>query len=160
MVYFLIFISKIIENALSTLRLIVVANGKKKLGAILQGIVALVWIFVTGIVIVDINKDPIKIIIFCIGSIVGSYLGSLLEEKLGIGTNMLMCVIKEIYEQSLKDILKDYQITTLCEKDENYSILFIVLKRKEITKISKIIKDIDDEAILISEKIKTITNIV
>lgn len=160
MVYFLIFISKIIENALATLRLIVVANGKKKIGAILQGIVALVWIFVTGIVIVDINKDPIKIIVFCIGSIVGSYLGSLLEEIIGIGTNMLICVIKEKYELSLKDILKNYQITTLCEKDENYSILFIVLKRKEITKISKIIKDIDNEAILISEKIKTINNIV
>ena len=79
----MIFISKIIENALSTLRLIVVANGKKILGAILQGIVALVWIFVTGIVIIDVNKDPIKIIIFCVGSIVGSYLGSLLEQKIG-----------------------------------------------------------------------------
>ena len=155
LIYFLIFISKIIENALSTLRLIVVASGKKKLGAILQGIVALVWIFVTGIVIVDINKDPIKIIIFCIGSIVGSYLGSLLEEIIGIGTNMLICVVKEIYEQNVKEKLINYQITTLCEKDKNYSILFIVMKRKETTKISKTIKNIDKDAILISEKIKT-----
>ena len=160
LIYFLIFISKIIENALSTLRLIVVASGKKKLGAILQGIVALVWIFVTGIVIVDINKDPIKIIIFCIGSIVGSYLGSLLEEIIGIGTNMLICVVKEIYEQNVKEKLINYQITTLCEKDKNYSILFIVMKRKETTKISKTIKNIDKDAILISENIKTINNIV
>jgi uncharacterized protein YebE (UPF0316 family) len=160
LVYFLIFISKIIENALSTLRLIVVANGKKKLGAILQGIIALVWIFVTGIVIIDVTKDPIKIIVFCIGSVVGSYFGSLLEEKIGIGTNMLICVIKEIYEQLVKETLKNYHITTLCEKDKNYSILFIVTKRKETTKISNIIKDIDKDVILISEKIKTITNIV
>ena len=36
MIYFLIFISKVVESALSTLRLILVANGKKILGMILQ----------------------------------------------------------------------------------------------------------------------------
>lgn len=160
LIYFLIFISKIIENALATLRLIVVANGKKLLGAILQGIVALVWIFVTGIVIIDVNKDPIKIIIFCVGSIVGSYLGSLLEQKIGMGTNMIMCVIKEQYENDIKEKLENYQIITLCEKDKNYSILFIVMRRKETREISTIIKNIDNNAILISEKIKSINNIV
>ena len=160
LVYFLIFISKIIENALSTLRLIVVANGKKRLGAILQGIIGLVWIFVTGIVIIDVNKDPIKIVIFCMGSIVGSYLGSVLEEKIAMGTNMLVCVVKEMYEKTVKQILKNYQIITLCEKDKNHSILFIVMKRKEISKISIIIKSIDKGAIVVSEKIKTINNIV
>jgi uncharacterized protein YebE (UPF0316 family) len=160
LVYLLIFISKIIENAVSTLRLIVVSNGKKKLGALLQGIVALVWIFVTGIVIIDVNKDPIKIIIFCIGSIVGSYLGSVLEEKIAMGTNMLVCVVKEVHEMSIKEKLNNYQIITLCEKDKNYSILFIVMKRKETNKISNLIKDIDDNAIIISEKIKTINNMV
>lgn len=160
LLYFLIFISKIVENAVGTLRLIVVANGKKKLGAFLQGIVALVWIFGTGIVIVDIDKDILKIVIFIIGSIVGSYLGSIIEEKIAMGTNMLICVVKEMYEESVKERLSDHQITTVCEKDDNYSILFIVLKRKEITEISKIIKNIDNDAILISEKIKTMNNIV
>lgn len=157
-IYILIFISKIIENALSTLRLIIVANGKKKLGAILQGIIALVWIFVTGIVIIDVNKDPLKILFFCLGSIVGSYLGSLLEEKIALGTNMLLCVVKELYEKKIKEALIDYQITTVCEKNDNYSILFILSKRKDINKICKIIKNIDNNSILISEKIKTINN--
>lgn len=81
LIYIAIFFSKILENALSTLRLIVVSNGKKKLGALLQGIIALIWIFVTGVVIININKDIFKIIFFCLGSLVGSYLGSILEEK-------------------------------------------------------------------------------
>jgi len=155
MIYIFIFISKIIENMLATLRIIVVANGKKKLGAILNGIVALVWIFVTSLVIIDVNKDPFKIIIFCLGSIVGSYLGSLAEEKIALGTNMLLCVIKEKYEEQVKQKLNEYQITTICEKNKNYSILYITMKRKETKKISNIIKSIDKEAILISEKIKT-----
>ena len=106
--YFLIFFSKIIENTLSTLRIIVVANGKKKLGAILQGIVALVWIFVTGVVIVDIGKDPIKVIFFCLGTIIGSYLGSIIEEKISIRNNTLVCIISNKYEKRIKKLCMCY----------------------------------------------------
>ena len=156
LIYLFIFISKIIENALATLRLIVVANGKKLLGAFLNGIIALIWIFVTGIVIINVKEDPIKIIIFCLGSIVGSYLGSLIEEKIAMGTNMLICVVNTMYEDIVKEKLNDYQITTICEKDKNHSILFITTKRKDIYKISKIIKNIDKNVNIISEKIKNI----
>ena len=155
-IYFFIFISKIIENTLSTLRLILVANGKKKIGAILNGIISIIWIFVTSVVIIDINKDPIKIIIFCIGSIVGSYCGNILEEYIAMGTNMIVCVIKNKYEQILKNTLNNYQIISLCEKNNDLCILFITIKRKETIKISNIIRNIDKECILISEKIKTI----
>ena len=160
MIYILIFISKVIENALSTLRLIVVANGKKKMGAILQGLITLVWIFSISITIVDINKDILKIVFFSLGSLVGSYLGSIIEEKVALGSNILICITKEIYENNIKDKLKNYQITTICEKDNTYSILLILLKRKEINKISRIIKKIDKKSILISEKAKAITNII
>lgn len=160
LIYLVIFLSKIIENALATLRLIVVANGKKKIGAFLNGIITLVWIFVTGIVIVDINKDILKIVFFCIGSIVGSYLGSVIEEKIALGSNMLICVVEEKYENTLKRKLKKYKITTICEKNNNYSILLILLKRKEIQKISNIIKSIDKNSVIISEKAKTINNLV
>ena len=159
-IYLAIFFSKIIENAVGTLRLIVVANGKKKLGALLQGIVALVWIFGTAIVIVDINKNVFKIIVFIVGSIVGSYLGSIIEEKIALGSNMLICITKENKENQIKLKLNKYKITTICEKDNNYSILLIVLKRKEISKISKILKTIDKDILVISEKAKTINNMV
>lgn len=160
LLYLFIFISKIVENALSTLRLIVVSNGKKKLGAILQGVIALLWILVTGMTIIDIDKDIFKIVFFVLGSLVGSYMGSVIEEKIALGSNMLICVTKEIYEIEIKNKLKNYQITTICEKDDAHSILLILLKRKEINKISRIIKKIDKNSILISEKAKTITNIV
>lgn len=81
-IYFLIFIFKIIENTLSTLRLILVSKGKKKIGALLQGFVALVWILSISITIVDLNKDLFKVFFFVTGSIIGSYLGSLIEEKM------------------------------------------------------------------------------
>lgn len=145
--YLLIFFSKIIENTFSTLRIIVVANGKKKLGAILQGIVALVWIFVTGAVIVDVGKDPIKVIFFCLGTIIGSYLGSLLEEKLAIGNNNLICIISNKYEKKLKKLFK-YNKLYLNNK---YSLFILNFKRKNRNKILSTIKHIDNNSIIITE---------
>ena len=151
--YFLIFFSKIIENTLSTLRIIVVANGKKKLGAILQGIVALVWIFVTGVVIVDIGKDPIKVIFFCLGTIIGSYLGSIIEEKISIRNNTLVCIISNKYEKRIKKLFK-YKKLYLNNK---YSLLILNFKRKNKNKILNTIKHIDKNSIII---IKNSNNIV
>ena len=73
---------------------------------------------------------------------------------------MLICVIKEKYENILKKKLNNYSITTICEKNNDYSILLIFLKRKETKNISKIINNIDKEATIIVEKAKTFSNIV
>lgn len=80
--YILIFAFKIIENTLSTIRIIVISNRKKILGAILQGTVSIVWVISTSLVVINIQKDPFKIISFTLGATIGSYIGSIIEEKL------------------------------------------------------------------------------
>lgn len=82
MIYILIFTFKFIENTLSTLRIIIVAHSNKLFGAILQTIVSLVWVISAGLTIINFKNDYFKIFIFCIGSGIGSYFGSFLEEKI------------------------------------------------------------------------------
>lgn len=160
MIYLLIFLSKIIENSLSTLRLIVVSNGKKLMGALLQGIVVLIWIFSISITIINVNKDIFKIFFFVLGSIIGSYLGSVIEEKIAFGDNILICITKEKYENKIKNELKNYIINSIYDKEKEYLILFIYVKRKQILKVYKEVKKIDSNSILISEKVKYLDNIV
>ncbi len=148
MIYIGIFISKILENTLSTLRIIVVSNGKKKLGAILQGLVALIWIFVTGVVIIDINKDIVKIVFFVIGSIVGSYLGSCLEEKIALGTNLV--IIKSSKLDELKYVFRNYNLII-----KNNYLLFIS-QRKNTKDIVNKANSIDNNSKIILEKIKIV----
>ena len=160
LLYFIIFISKIIENALSTLRMIVVSNGKKKLGAFLNGIIAIVWILVTGVVIIDINKDVFKIIFFCLGSIVGSYLGSIIEEKIALGSNMILAIIESKYINLIENILnnKDYYTTFIDSTNKDISLLIIMVRRKKVNQILKTIKRIDKSAIVIAERARTISD--
>lgn len=155
LLYIIIFVAKVIENAVGTLRLIVVSNGKKVLGAILQGIIAIIWICVTGVVVTNIMEDPFKIVAFSLGSIVGSYLGSILEEKIALGNNLLMIIIEQRNEATLTQKIreKNYAVTVIDGKgkDTNRSILLVFLPRKCIKVITKLTKEIDNTSLIISE---------
>ena len=98
--YLLIFFFKLLENTLSTLRLILVSNGKKILGSILLFLVSIVWIISSSIAIINLNIE--MILVFSIGSLVGSYIGSLIEEKLALGNNILICISNKKISDNLR----------------------------------------------------------
>ena len=156
-IYFTIFISKVIENSLATLRLIVVANGKKLLGAFLQFAIALVWVIVTGMVVVNLTKDPLKIIFFALGSFVGSYCGSLIEEKLAMGDSMLIGITKKDNEDILTSAIRDlgFAVTVLEGNGfkQTSSVLMIFVPRKKRNTVTRMIKIIDHKSMIVTEKL-------
>ncbi len=147
MLYLAIFILKILENALGTLRLIIVSNGKKLEGAILNFILAITWIISTSLVVID--NDIYKILVFAFGSFIGSYVGSLLEEKIALGNNMLFVISKK-YNQ-IKNNLDNLKFDNYVINKDMLIIMVSRKKRKEL--IDKILK-IDNKAKIISESAK------
>lgn len=145
MIYLGIFTFKIIEDALATLRLIVISNGKKLFGAILQFICTIIWILLTGSILLDFTNDIGKIIAFSIGSFFGTLLGSYIEEKIALGTNSF--IIKN--NKKLNNVLSKYNYIPL---SKNY--IMITVPRKKSKKIIKEIKNNNKSSVIISEKIK------
>ena len=144
MIYIIIFILKILENALGTLRLIIVSNGKKIEGAILNFLLSVVWVMSTSMVVID--NNIYKILVFAFGSLIGSYLGSVLEEKIALGNNMLLVVSKKI-----NSIQKELNCDTY---PINKDILVIMTSRKKRKDVIDLILNIDNQAKIISESAK------
>ncbi len=159
LIYLLIFTFKVIENTLSTLRIIVVSNGKKLLGAILQGIVSIVWVISTSLVVINIQKDPFKIISFTLGALIGSYIGSIIEEKIALGTNMITTIINKNLTKKITYALKKQKHEAIIINGKNIyeqkDILIIITKRKQNQNIIKLIKNIDNGATIIIENAYT-----
>jgi len=153
--YILIFTFKVIENTLSTLRIIVVSNGKKIIGAILQGIVSIVWVISTSLVVINIQKDPLKILAFTSGALIGSYIGSIIEEKLALGTNIITTIINKNLTEKIIYALKKQKHEAIILNGKNIyeqkNILLIIVKRKQNQNIIKLIKNIDESAKIIIE---------
>ena len=147
MVYIIIFILKILENALGTLRLIIVSNGKKVEGAVLNFLLSVVWVISTSMVVID--NNIYKILVFAFGSLIGSYVGSVLEEKIALGNNMLFIISKK-YDQ-IKNKLNNSKINCyLISKD----IVIVMTSRKKRKEVIDLILSIDNQAEIISESAK------
>lgn len=147
--YLIIFILKIIENSLATLRLILVSNGKKWLGAFLLFTTSIIWIVSSHIAIIDINIS--MVLIFSVGSLLGSYIGSILEEKMAIGNNMLICITQKQMSEILRQ--NGYIITKIegYGKDSKKEVLFVILKRNQNKDLISLIRSLDQKAIIVSE---------
>lgn len=152
--YFLIFFSKVLENAVGTLRLIVVSNGRKWLGAVLQLLISLIWIFSTSIVLININEDYFKIIVFALGCSVGSLVGSVMEEKLAMGSNLVFVITDKESKCMIKSLRKcGFAVTHFSGsgKYDEKEILIIMVKRKLRKKVFTIVKKCDEKAMIIIE---------
>ena len=123
--------------------------------AILQGIIAIIWICVTGLVVTNILEDPFKIVAFALGSVVGSYLGSILEEKIALGNKLLIIIVDSKKEEQISEKIRenDFAVTSTLGKgmEQKKAILFILLPRKRVNIVINIIRNIDSNALVISE---------
>lgn len=160
LLYLFIFSSKTIENALGTLRVIVVANGKKTLSAVLQAVISVMWITAAGAVVINVTKDPLKIVFFALGSGFGSYLGSFIEQKMALGSNMITSIVDQNFGSIIANKLRDqgYAVTVLSGegKDKLRSILMIMVPRKDRFEVVDIIKTIDENSMVVSGNARAI----
>ena len=124
------------------------------LGAILNFVVSVIWVFTAGIVIVNINEDLLKVFFFCLGSGIGSYVGSCIENKLALGNNLLLCIVDQT-ELPMIDQLRDkgYGVTTIAGygKDSEKYILLIFTTRKKKNDLVNEINKLTPNSMIISE---------
>lgn len=81
-----------------------------------------------------------------LGSLIGSYVGSIIEEKIALDNNMLLVISKK-YEQ-MKNSITDYDSYIV-----NENILMIMVSRKKRKAVINIILNIDHNAKIFSESI-------
>lgn len=146
--YLLILFFKILENTLATLRLILVSNGKKWLGAVLLFITSILWIISSHIAIIELNIA--MVFLFSLGSLMGSYIGSVLEEKLAFGNNVIFCINERRITNDLRNI--GYIVTEIEGNgiENKKYILMVVLKRKQNKEFIHHVNILDSNAIIVS----------
>ena len=148
MIYIIIFILKMIENMISTLRLIMISNNKSLAGALLHFICSIVFIISASLVIINFNQDIYKVLVFALGGATGSYLGSKLEEKIAIGENLIICFSTKNYLP--KKLINDgYKITMV--KTNSTNMLFIIIPRKIKQLLIDKVTEYDNNAKIIVE---------
>ena len=157
---FLIFISKIVEVALMTLRQIMISKGYRKQGTIISFVEILLWTFVASRVIMGLAEAPVKGVVYSIGFSIGVYVGSLLEARIALGKVLIETIVSLDNSAAVTESLraKGYAVTTTeaWGRDSKKSVLKIFANRKGMNEIIDEIRAMDGAAMIITNDVTTL----
>lgn len=134
--YLGIFLIKVLEVTLGTVRLVLITKGEKVKGAILGVIEVFIWLALVSTVLDNVTEDPIKAVLYALGFGVGNFLGSVLEEKLALGTSRIEIIVHKEDEMALTAALRaaGFGVTVIDGQGKDYArkILISIVKRKQV----------------------------
>lgn len=152
----LIFIARICDVSLGTIRVIFVSRGYRHLAPILGFFEISIWLFAIGQIMRDINDISIYLA-YAAGFAAGTYAGITLEEKLSLGT-VLVRVITKRDSADLIDALKGarYGLTTHGADGAQgpVTIVFTVVSRQDLPHVVGIIKQFNPHAFYSVEDVR------
>jgi uncharacterized protein YebE (UPF0316 family) len=138
---------------LETIRLIIINRGERVKGSIIAFFEMLLYIYLISIVLIGITDDWLKLVIYIIGSLLGYFLGSKIEEKLAIGLCNLQVIVSDAdISRKITDNLRAVRLAvTVVDargKDGDKKILLIHLKRKRIDETVRLIHKINQNLVI------------
>lgn len=158
--YMFIFFAKIIEVSLMTIRTVLITRGEKLYGSMIGFVEVSIWLYVIGKVLVNIDKDPIKMVVYALGFTCGNYIGCILEEKLALGIVTINLISSEEDGKNLAELLREQQVgVTVVEAEglkEDKKMLIAHVKRKRKNEILRIIENSDIKAVISIVDTKTV----
>ena len=155
----LIMMSKITEVTMGTIRIILVAKGDKYLAPMLGFFEVLIWITTMGLIMANLNNF-LAFFFYALGFAMGNYVGILLEERLAMG-NLIVHIITKKKAGDLIRTLKarKYRITHFeaHSNDGEVAVIYILVKRKNIDKLIKQVKNKHPRAFFSIEDVRFVS---
>ena len=147
---FMIFILRLVDTCLDTLRVLFVVRGKRVIVWILGVICSVIYIVAISNVLSG-EQLPFTILCSATGYATGNILGMRLEERLAIGYKEVNVISKEKGRQ-IADALRElgYGVTEMKGQGMNGNVDMVKtnVKRKQAKEVRKIIKNIDSAAFI------------
>lgn len=146
-----IFLARIIDVSLGTVRMILVIRGDRLLASIIGFFEILVYTVALGMVVGSLD-DPLKLTVFCLGFALGVFCGSVLEERLALGYRLIQVTISRDCQELAEELRAEgYPVTTweAVGRAGPKMVLTIIIKRNLAKKIADRIYEKVPEAFVV-----------
>lgn len=153
---FLVFIARILDVSIGTLRITFVSRGLKYLAAPLGFIESLIWVLAISQVLQHLNNWG-TYFAYALGFGVGNYVGLLLEERLAVG-NLIIRTITRDDASDLTGALWNagFGVTGVDARGETgpVKVIFTVVKRRNLQQVIDLIKQSSPNAVYTIEDVR------
>lgn len=160
LLYIGILLAKIVEVSIGTTRIVLITRGERGLGALLGFFEVMIWVILVSTVLSNITEDPIKVVVYAVGFALGNYVGSVVEQRLGIGTVRIEAILLEIHGEEVAQKIRDkgYAVTVIEGKGMNHNrkVLIMNIKRKDYQSVVKMIRSFQENVMITINDIKPV----
>lgn len=154
----LIFILRVCDMSLDTLRVLFVMRGKKQIAWVLGFIQSAIFLLAIGKVLTQVN-NPLNIIGYAAGFATGNVVGMIIEERIALG-HILVNIISPRRGSAIVSHLRQngYAVTELSGrgKDGMVSMINCSVLRKQVDTVHSLVNEIDPEAFITAEDVRPI----
>jgi uncharacterized protein YebE (UPF0316 family) len=151
----LIFIARVSDVSLGTVRVIFIARGLKYLAPIVGFFEILIWLMAIGQIMQNLS-NPFCYIAYAGGFATGNYVGMWIAEKLSLGV-VLIRVITSKDASELLEYLKsaEYGVTSVDAEGSagKVQVVFTIIRRREVATVVNLIKQFNPKAFYTIEEV-------
>jgi uncharacterized protein YebE (UPF0316 family) len=156
----LIFIARICDVSIGTIRIVMVAKGQKIIAPILGFFEVLIWLLAISRIFENLD-NWVCYLAYGAGFATGNYIGMYIEEKLAMGIIKIQIITRKPADTLIEKLIAaGYGITHQDAKGgtENVSIIYSIIKRTELPKIAEQIKTYNPKAFYSIEDVKFVSH--
>ena len=158
--YLFIFIARVIDVTLATIRMLMVMQGRKVQAAIIGFFEISIYITALGKVVNSLDNVG-NVFAYALGFACGTYVGITIENRIALGNLSAQVVLKGHDDMELVEALResDFGVTVLegQGREGNRKVIHVVINRKDLEKFKSIIYDYDNEAFITVSSINPIS---
>lgn len=153
----LIFLARVIDVSLGTLRIIFTARGRRYLAPLLGFVEVFIWIVAVSQITREAN-NLLAYLAYAAGFAAGNYVGIWLDNRLGIGTLLVRAILSNGGNQAA-DLLHQagYGVTSLIGQGSTgpVQLIYTIIRRKDLTEVINLIHRVQPHAFLTVEEIRS-----
>jgi uncharacterized protein YebE (UPF0316 family) len=153
----LIFLARVADVTLGTLRIIFVSRGQRKWAPVLGFFEVLIWVIAIGQLVQNLSSAT-SYIGYAAGFAAGNYVGMLIENRLAIGTQIVRAIIP-VGGEEVMERLKEAGFGATGVDGQGATgpvkLVYAVVKRKHLKAVLRIIHSVNPKAFLTVEDIRS-----
>ena len=156
----LIFMGRITDVSIGTVRIIFVSRGNRLIAPILGFFEVLIWVTVISNIIQHLD-NVYAYLAYAGGFATGNYVGMRIEERLAMGNNVIRIITQCLAKELIDELhAKGYGATIINGKgkDSDVSVIFTVVKRKEVGLVVEMIHKYNPDAFYTVEDVRYVSH--
>ncbi len=145
---FLIFVARIADVSIGTIRLIFISRGLKYLAPIVGFFEILIWLLAIGQIMKNLS-NPVCYIAYAGGFAMGNFVGIWIAEKLSLGVVLIQVVTKKDASELVEYLRSaEYGVTSIDGHGTagQVKVVFTIVPRREVQKVAELIKRFNPKA--------------